>query len=85
MGDKGGIRLDYCGDFVYYTAKDGALVKTHPRLPKSDMYRNEIDSFVDSVITRIPNQATIDNAIATSKIIDAIYRSSDAHREVEIR
>jgi len=84
MGDKGGIRLDYCGDFVYYTAKDGALIRTSPKLPKSDMYQMEIDSFVDSVITQVPNQAYIDKTIQASKIIDGIYRSSDSHMEVAI-
>jgi len=84
LGDKGGIRLDYCGDFVYYTAIDGGLTERKIALPKSDMYRTEIDSFVDSVRSRVPNQANIDNAIATSKIMDAIYRSSESHREVSI-
>ncbi|MCL2748394.1 MAG: hypothetical protein FWE59_07050 [Oscillospiraceae bacterium] len=84
MGDKGGIRLNYCGDFTYYTAKDGALAKQHFALPKSDMYQIEIDSFVDSVRTRVPNQAHIDKTIQTSKIMDAIYRSSAGHGEVGI-
>ncbi|MCL2300959.1 MAG: Gfo/Idh/MocA family oxidoreductase, partial [Firmicutes bacterium] len=84
MGDKGGIRLDYCGEFVYYTAQDGALVRTSPKLPKSDMYETEINSFVDSVLTRVPNQAYIDNTIQASKIIDGIYRSSEGHVEVAI-
>ncbi|MCL1952975.1 MAG: Gfo/Idh/MocA family oxidoreductase [Oscillospiraceae bacterium] len=84
MGDKGGVRLNYCGDFTYYTAKDGALIETSPKLPKSDFYQIEIDSFVDSVLTRVPNQAHIDKAIGASKIIDAIYRSSEGHGEVGI-
>ncbi len=84
MGDKGGIRLKYCGDFVYYTAEDGALLEIKPSYPTRDFYQTEIDSFVESVQTRQPNQANIDNAIATSKIMDAIYRSSQTHREVTI-
>ena len=84
MGDKGGIRLNYCGDFTYYTAKDGALASQHFALPKSDMYQLEIDSFVDSVRSRVPNQAHIDKTIQTSKIMDAIYRSSQGHGEVGI-
>ena len=84
MGDKGGIRLNYCNDFTYYTARDGALLRTAPKLPKSDMYQTEIDSFVESVRARVPNQACIDNAIQASKIIDGIYRSSERHGEVAI-
>ena len=84
LGEKGGIRLQYCGDFVYYAALDGALTERKFALPKSDFYQTEIDSFVESVRTRVPNQANIDNAVAASKIIDAVYRSSAARREVEI-
>ncbi|MDR1464070.1 MAG: Gfo/Idh/MocA family oxidoreductase [Oscillospiraceae bacterium] len=84
MGDLGGIRLTYCGDFVYYTAKHGALLEVKPKYPTVDFYQTEINSFVSSVITRQPNQACIDNTIATSKIMDAIYRSSEAHAEMTI-
>lgn len=84
MGDKGGIRLNYCGNFVYYTAQDGGLVKREIQLPESDFYCAEIDSFVHSVKTRVPNQAHIDRTIEASKILDAIYRSSESHREVEV-
>ena len=84
MGDKGGIRLEYCGNFTYYTAEGGALLEVKPRYAERDFYQTEIDSFVESVRTRVPNQANIDNAIATSKIMDAIYRSSETHREVTI-
>jgi len=84
MGDKGGIRLDYCGYFTYYTAKDGALIEEKPKFRMRDMYRNEIDSFVNSCYTREPNQSFIDNAVLTSKIMDGIYRSSNIHKEVKI-
>jgi len=84
MGDKGGIRLNYCGDFTYYSAQDGALTEQKFALPKSDFYQIEIDSFVESVRTRVPNQAHIDRTIDTSKILDAIYRSSEGHGEVGI-
>lgn len=32
MGDKGGIRLQYGGDFTLYTVEHGALVKYTPEL-----------------------------------------------------
>jgi len=84
IGDKGGIRLNYCNDFVYYTAQDGGLTKRTIELPESDFYKIEIDSFVESVKTRVPNQAHIDRTIEASKILDAIYRSSESHREIVI-
>jgi len=84
IGSKGGIRLNYCRDFVYYTAQDGGLTKRSIELPESDFYKIEIDSFVESVRTRVPNQAHIDRTIEASKILDAIYRSSESHREIVI-
>jgi predicted dehydrogenase len=84
MGDKGGIRLEYCKDFIYYTTKAGALLEIRPSYPTRDFYQTEINSFVHSVQTGRPNQAGIDNAVATSRIMDAIYRSSELHREVLI-
>jgi predicted dehydrogenase len=82
IGDKGGISLEYCGEFTYYTAKDGALLEVKPRYRKQDFYKTEIDAFVQSVRTGTPNQAQIENTIVTSRIMDAIYRSGALHREV---
>ncbi|MDR2647288.1 MAG: Gfo/Idh/MocA family oxidoreductase [Oscillospiraceae bacterium] len=84
MGTKGGIRLQYCGDFVFYTSKQDALLEIKPTYQKRDFYQAEIDSFVTSVQTQVPNQAYIDLTVQTSKILDAVYRSAEAHREVTI-
>jgi len=84
MGTKGGIRLNYCNDFVYYTAQDGGLVERSIELPDSCFYHNEINSFVDCIISRKPNQAEIDRTIMASKIIDGLYKSSEMKKEVEV-
>lgn len=84
MGVKGGVRLWYGGNYTFYTTRDGALIEEKPKFPTRDHYSNEIDSFVNSCLTHTPNQATIDNAILTSKIMDGIYRSSNIHKEVKI-
>ncbi|MDR2753927.1 MAG: Gfo/Idh/MocA family oxidoreductase [Oscillospiraceae bacterium] len=85
LGTKGGARLQYFDkSLVCYTAQDGALARQKIELPPCDPYGAEIDSFVQSILTRTPNQACINNAVATSKIMDAIYRSSDEGREVTI-
>ncbi len=84
MGTKGGIRLNYCGYYTFYTTRDGALVEEKHDFNMRDMYRNEIDSFVESCQTRVPNQSTISKAVLTSRILDGVYRSSDLHKEVEL-
>ncbi len=84
IGDKAGIRHQYCGGFVLYSVKNGMLLRSEPKFRSKDFYEEEINSFVDCVITREHNRADIDLAIATSKIMQAIYDSSELHREVII-
>lgn len=60
------------------------LLRSEPKFRSKNFYEEEINSFVDCVITREHNRADIDLAIATSKIMQAIYDSSELHREVVI-
>ncbi len=85
MGDKAGIRLNYCGDFTIYGVKDGMLTETKVECKTTDMYENEINDFIRCIMTGDRNSQYIDRAILTSKIMQAIYDSSEAHREIEIR
>ena len=85
MGDKGGIRLKYCGDFVYYTVIDGKLTGTPSGIEENDIHRTEVLDFVDHVLTGERTRNDIDPCIHTSEIMDAIYRSSELHREVAIK
>ena len=83
LGTKAGIRMFYGDKFVIYSTLNGMLTKIEPDYDSKGFdYGTEIDSFIDSVITRKPNCAYIDKAIVTSKILDAVYRSSDLHKEV---
>lgn len=84
MGDKGGIRLQYGGGFTLYTTENGALVTHTPDFTMSDMFQNEIDAFVDSVKTgkRLPSH--IDTVIITAQMMQAIYDSSEAHKEIRL-
>ena len=81
-GDKAGIRLRYLGNFDVFTAEHGALVKYTPDFKMRNAYENEINLFVDSLFTREHLPSNIDNAVITSRIMQAIYDSSDAHREI---
>ncbi|HAY73260.1 MAG TPA: gfo/Idh/MocA family oxidoreductase [Ruminococcaceae bacterium] len=85
LGTKGGIRMQYGGKFKLYSTMGDMLTEITPDYNSAGFdYAAEIKSFVDSVITRKPNQAYIDNAVITSKILDAIYRSSDSGKEVTL-
>ena len=84
IGDKAGIRLQYCGNFTLYSVKDGMLLKTEPSYKTNNFYEDEIASFIDCVRKHERNRADIDLAINTSKIMQAIYDSCELRREVTI-
>lgn len=85
IGTKAGIRMEYGGKFVMYSTKGDMLTEIIPDYASKGFdYGEEVRSFVESAITRVPNQAYIDKAVETSKIMDAIYRSSDEHREITL-
>ena len=85
IGTKAGVRMSYGGKFTMYSTLNGMLTEITPDYASTGFdYKTEVHSFVNSVITREPNQAYIDKAVVTSKILDAIYRSSEEHREVTL-
>ncbi len=82
FGDKAGIRLTYGGDFTEWGVKDGKLYSEKPEIPQTDMFQNEIDAFVDCVRTGEKLPSHIDNAVITSQMMQAIYDSSEAGKEI---
>ncbi|WP_425463930.1 Gfo/Idh/MocA family protein [Paenibacillus taihuensis] len=82
LGDKAGIRLQYGADFKLYSAQNGALLETIPKFRMEDMFQNEIDGFLTCIRTGEKLPSHIDTVILSSKIIQAIYDSSDKRAEV---
>ena len=83
LGTKAGIRLWYCDNMVMYGTMNGMLCQTEPIRDTTSMFQKEIDSFVDCAIEGKRNQADIDHVITTSKILQAIYDSSDNDKEIK--
>lgn len=84
MGDKAGIRLDYGKNFEVFTVEHGALVSYKPEFTMRDQFQNEIDAFVDCTETKKKLPSHIDTVIITAKMMQAIYDSAEAHREIEL-
>lgn len=84
MGDKGGIRLTYCGDFVYFSIIDGKLQGTPSGIEGNNIHEDEVLDFVDHIITGERTRNDIDFAIRTNEIMEAIYKSSEEHKEAVI-
>ncbi len=84
MGTKGGVRLQYGKDFTVYSTKNGMLTKTTFECTQSNMFQNEIDAFIDCVKSGEKLHSHIDVNILTSRMMDAIYRSAEEHKEVTL-
>lgn len=82
IGDKAGIRLDYGAGFTMWSAENGALLETNPSFKMANAYQVEVDDFLDCITEGRTNAADIDNAVITSQIMQAIYDSSEQHREI---
>ena len=85
LGTKAGIRLNYCGDFTIYGVKNGMLTEEKVKCRETNMYENEINDFIRLVGEGGgKNRQYIDNAVLPSKIMQAVYDSSDSHKEIII-
>ena len=84
IGDKGGIRMQYCGGFKLYTVQNGMLCTTEPSFVSKPMHQTEVLDFVASVRKGERSRNDISKAIHTSRIMQGIYDSSAAHHEVTI-
>jgi predicted dehydrogenase len=63
-------------------AGGGALVTYKPDFPMSDMFQNEIDSFVRCIETGEKLPSHIDTVIITAQMMQAIYDSSATGKEI---
>ena len=69
----------------YYCANQCPIGQEYvPEVKTRDHFQNEIDAFVNCVKTREKLASHIDTVIITAKIMQAIYDSSDAHREIAL-
>jgi len=84
MGDKGGIRLQYGADFKVYTTEFGCLVEYSPDYVNTDMFKNEINAFLSCIQSGEKLPSHIDTIIPTAQIMQAIYDSSEQHKEIII-
>ena len=84
MGTKGGIRLYYGKHFEMWSTKDGMLTKTTFNYNSRDHFQTEINAIVNCVKTGEKAPSHIDTNIITAKILQGVYDSAQAHKEIEI-
>ncbi len=85
MGTKGGVKLEYQGDFVYYYTMNGMLTETHHQFNHQNFYNAEIRDFLECIPTHSKNRASIDHAVLTSELMDLIYQSAEQGCEIAVK
>lgn len=85
IGTKGGIRLQYGGDFVFWSTKNNMLTKTEFKMnDETSMFQNEINEFIDCMESDKKLPSHIDTNIITAQMMDAIYKSANEHCEIKL-
>jgi predicted dehydrogenase len=89
LGDRGGAYFDVWGrKIAIATEEQGHLVDLKPQLPAGDpwplAWKRQHELFAASVRDRSQPPATVEHGRCVQAVIDAMYRSSQQQREVEI-
>ena len=84
LGDKGGVRVGE-SKTVLHTEVDNMIADIDLKFQNDrDRFAAEMEKFVAAVQGRGPVAATGEEALVTMSLLDAIYKSSEMNREVEI-
>ena len=81
LGDKGGARLDYQGQFSFWSADNLEKVRTDIELP--NIYEREDAAFIDAIRTGVKTKNDIANVLETMKLLDALYASAEQKKELK--
>ena len=81
LGDKGGVRLDYGGQFTFTDGSTLESEKTSHEIP--NMYLCEDKAFIEAIKTGEKTKANIDNILESMKLLQALYDSSNAKKELQ--
>ena len=83
MGTEGGCELSPVK--MFREENETLLDVTPVHLPGVDTHNAEIVAFLDAIRNNKPSPVPGEEALITTKILDAIYKSSDEGREVPIK
>ena len=80
LGDKGGARLTYGGQFTYW---DGATLQSYTSSHEiPNQYGEEDKAFFKSIDTGVKDTNHIDNVLESAKLLQGLYDSSDLNKEI---
>jgi predicted dehydrogenase len=82
FGSKAGCSFDPLT--VYGENEEGYLADVKPEVTPNNMFVEELRHFVDCLNTGKTPVSPMEDALTVQKMLDAIYRSAEAHAEVTI-
>ena len=81
LGDKGGVRLNYCRQFEYMDGSTLEVTATDHEIP--NMFRAENRAFIEEIESGVKNRSHIDNVLESARLLDLLYQSAQKHVEVK--
>jgi len=82
FGTEGGCSYNPCK--MFFERHQTLIDATPAYLPQVKAHEAEVKAFVDAIMEDIPVPVTGEEALMTTQIIDAIYRSTEEGREVPV-
>ena len=82
LGDKGGARLTYGGQFKFTNGETLESYTTEHEIPQQHAVQDE--AFIEAVRTGEKNRNYIDNILESMKLLDSLYKSAAAGKEIEV-
>jgi predicted dehydrogenase len=84
LGDKGGAQLS---PFQIYQDKHGSLIDITPQVPRTreDPHTTEVKAFIKAIREGGPSPVPGEEALAITKIFDAVYRSTKTGSMISIK
>lgn len=82
FGSKAGCSFDPLT--IYAEDEAGYLTDIQPKVGKNNYFVEEIKHFIDCIHTGKTPISPMEDAVTIQKMLDGIYRSAAAHKEVEI-
>lgn len=82
LGDKGGVRLQYGGQFEYFDGETLTVEKSSHEIP--NMYQEENIAFLNSIDSGKKDKNNVEYVLETAKLLELLYKSSEEKREVTV-
>lgn len=82
LGDKGGVRLQYGGQFEYFDGETLTVENSLHEIP--NMYQEENVAFLNSIDSGKKDKNNVEYVLETAKLLELLYKSSEEKREVTV-